>query len=128
MVFWAGSCLTLTEIVFGAASHAMNFHLCCYIRGVQTRLIKFTALPSKLRNYLPIARSGAMTDEPIFICDPPPGPRYVLTVDHALSPDQMVRIKEAFEAWVSNPAAKVAVLEPGWNLTMLPGRYEWPDA
>jgi hypothetical protein len=69
-----------------------------------------------------------MTDEPIFICDPPPGPRYVLTVDRALSPEQVKRIRESFEDWCANPNAKLAVLEPGWKLAVLPGRCEWPDA
>lgn len=69
-----------------------------------------------------------MTDEPIFICDPPPGPRYVLTVDRELSNELRKRIADSFADWCNNPAAVVAVLEPGWDLRLLPGRYEWPDA
>lgn len=67
-------------------------------------------------------------DEPILICDPPLGPRYVIATDQALTPMMVERVREVFDAWLKNPNAGPAIFGAGMKIEVLPGRYEWPDA
>lgn len=67
-------------------------------------------------------------DGHIFICDPPPGGKYVLTVPGKLTPEQAHQIQTILDEALNNSRSKVIVLEEGMTLQYLPGSPSWPDA
>lgn len=67
-------------------------------------------------------------DGHIFICDPPPGGKYVLTVPGKLSAEQAKRIQTTLDEAMNNYRTKVIVLEEGMTLQYLPDSPTWPDA
>jgi hypothetical protein len=69
-----------------------------------------------------------MTDESIFICDPPPGPRWLLCCDHPISQELARRLREAWDQAVTDPQRSAIVIDFGLRVEVLPDRYEWPDA
>jgi hypothetical protein len=67
-------------------------------------------------------------DGHIFICDPPPGGKYILTVPGNLSREQIERIQEMWNEAMSNPKTNVIILQEGMIVQYLPCSPSWPDA
>lgn len=67
-------------------------------------------------------------DGHIFVCDPPPGGKYVLTVPYRLSKEQIERLRANWEEAMKNPKNQLIVLEEGMKLTWIPACPTWPDA
>jgi hypothetical protein len=63
-----------------------------------------------------------------LICDPPPGPQWILRCSERLTREQALILRQAWESAVSDPTRDVIDLAEGLSVEVMPGRHEWPDA
>lgn len=69
-----------------------------------------------------------MSDESIFICDPPLGIQHIIKFDHLVSKHEVERLITWIDEWIRNPNVPVIVLNAGLEVEFVPNGYEWPDA
>lgn len=63
----------------------------------------------------------------LLVCDPPPGPRWVLSSDRDIIDTEATLIREAWHDWITS-SSDLLILPAGYEVSVFPGRYEWPDA
>jgi hypothetical protein len=63
-----------------------------------------------------------------LICDPPPGPRYLITSDRLITVKEAAMLRAAWDDSTRRGTVLILRCWASFHIEVMPGRYEWPDA